>query len=65
MKQPKELSETDLIQITQKVRARMTNLHGPGRVMKFLSSDRGVVNSFLKQTYIAVREQLEQEPSDV
>lgn len=61
MRHPKELSETDLMQITQKLRGRLNQLYGPGLVTKFLSSDMPLVHKFLTQTYILVREKLEEE----
>jgi hypothetical protein len=61
MRHPKELSEADLLQITQKLRERLNQLYGPGRVTKFLSSDKPLVYKFLTQTYILVREKLEEE----
>lgn len=63
-RQVKELTEADLVQLTQRVRARLGQVYGAGRIQNFLSADRGLVSSFLKQTYIAVREQIEKEDAD-
>lgn len=60
MRPPCELNETELRIIATRVRVGLDIKMGVDRVRKFFNSDRDVALEFIRTTYLAVREKLEE-----
>lgn len=60
-RQVKELSDNDLWQVAKRVRKRMVQTFGEARVSGWIFSNTALCEEFTKQTYKAVREQIELE----
>lgn len=60
MNPPKELSPTELKVIADRVRLRMVSKFGSQRTELFFFNNIGMIIELMRQTYIAVREQIEE-----
>jgi hypothetical protein len=57
----KELGEDDLKEVATRVRGRMVQKFGQARVAEWIFANTALCTELTKQTYIAVREQIERE----